>query len=98
MMTKASRVFRTALVILVVANADGCASYRTISAAERGTPKVFSGARLDVHAMLNNEYALRKFKTEPPLYPWFDLPFSLFADAMIFPLTSSAAVSEMIFE
>ena len=98
MITKASWVFCTAMVVLVVANAAGCASYRTISAAERGTPKLFSGARLDIHAILNDEYALRKFKTQPPPHPWLDLPFSLLADVMVFPLSSSAAAYEVMFE
>ena len=87
-----------AVVVTVMLCTVGCASYRTISTAERGTPLVFSGTRLNVHAMLHDDHGLRKFKTEPPAYPWIDLPFSFFLDAMVFPLSSSIALYEVVFE
>lgn len=76
----------------------GCASYRTISTAEPSTPKVFSGTRLDVHAILHNERGLRQFKTEPPLYPWLDLPFSVLLDMAVLPLSLSIALYQVVFE
>ena len=97
-MKNVAAIFVSAAVVTVMPGTVGCASYRTIATAERGTPKVFSGTRLDVQAILHNEYGLRKFKTEPPSYPWLDLPFSVFADMMVFPLSSSVAFYELIFE
>jgi len=97
-MKNAITIFVTAVVATVMLCTAGCASYRTISTAERGTPLVFSGTRLDVHAILHNDSGLKKFKTEPPSYPWLDLPFSFFVDAMVFHLTASFALYEAVFE
>ena len=85
------------LIVLSVAS-TGCATYRTISEAAPGSPKVFSGTRLDIDAMRDNEIGVRKFKVAPPPYPIVDLPFSLLLDTLIFPLTFSAAAHELIFE
>jgi uncharacterized protein YceK len=97
-MKSVSAIFVSAAVVIVMLGTVGCASYRTIAAAERGTPKVFSGTRLNVQAILHNEYGLRKFKAEPPSYPWLDLPFSVLVDMMVFPLSSSVAFYEVVFE
>ena len=97
-MKSVAAIFVRAAVVTVALCTMGCASYRTIATAEHGTPKIFSGTQLNVQAILHNEYGLRKFKTEPPSYPWLDLPFSVFADMMVFPLSSSAAFYEMMFE
>ena len=83
-------------VILLLSFLSGCATYRTISTAEQGSPKVLSGARLDVSAILGDELALRKFKTDPPRYPLVDLPFSIGLDAVILPLTARAATGEFL--
>ena len=82
--------------VLPLAFSSGCATYRTISTAEQGSPKVFSGARLDVSAVLGDEFGLRKFKTDPPRYPLVDLPFSIALDAAILPLTVRAATGEFL--
>jgi uncharacterized protein YceK len=97
-MKSVAAVFVSAAVVTAMLGTVGCASYRTIATAEHGTPKVFSGTRLDVQAILHNEYGLRKFKTEPPSYPWLDLPFSIFVDMMVVPLSFSAALYETMFE
>jgi uncharacterized protein YceK len=78
--------------------ATGCATYRTISEAVPGSPKVFSGTRLDINAIAGNEIGIRKFKVAPPPYPLVDLPFSLLLDTLILPLTLPVATSELLFE
>ena len=83
-------------VVLLLSLSSGCATYRTISTAEQGSPKVFSGARLDVSAILGDEFALRKFKADPPRYPLVDLPFSIALDTAILPLTVRAATGEFL--
>ena len=82
--------------VLPLAFSSGCATYRTISTAEQGSPKVFSGARLDVSAVLGDEFGLRKFKTDPPRYPLVDLPFSIALDTVILPLTVRAATGDFL--
>ena len=77
---------------------SGCATYRTISTAEQGSPKVFSGTRLDINAIRGDESALRKFKAEPPRYPLVDLPFSIGFDMAILSLTVPIATGEFLFK
>ena|SRR5438477_5267820 len=86
------------LAVLSLSLSPGCATYRTISTAEQGSPKVFSGARLDVSAILRDELALRKFKTDAPRYPLVDLPLSIGFDIAILPLTVPIATGELLFK
>jgi uncharacterized protein YceK len=89
---------KTGLVWLAVSLwVGGCATVTSIDSAEHGTPLVYSGVRLDLAAIADNESDLRKFKTVPPAYPWVDLPFSLVADTFIFPLSFGAASYEWLF-
>ena len=85
-----------AIVVLQLSFSSGCATYRTISKAEQGSPKVFSGTRLDVSAIRGDEIGLRKFKVDPPKYPLVDLPFSIGFDTAILPLTVRAATGEFL--
>jgi len=83
------------VAVLSLSLLSGCATYRTISAAEQGSPKVFSGTRLDVNAILGDEVALRKFKADPPRYPLVDLPLSIGFDIVVLPLTVPIATGEL---
>ncbi|TMH39193.1 MAG: YceK/YidQ family lipoprotein [Betaproteobacteria bacterium] len=85
-------------VVLLLSLSSGCATYRTISTAEQGSSKVFSGTRLNVSAILGDEVALRKFKADPPRYPLVDLPFSVGFDMAILPLTVPIATGELLFK
>ena len=96
---KIAKKATTSFVLIVLSVAStGCASYRTISEAVPGSPKVFSGTRLNINVITDNEIRVRKFKVVPPTYPLVDLPFSLFLDTLMFPLTLSVATYELIFE
>ena len=86
------------VAVLSLPLSSGCATYRTISTAEQGSPKVFSGTRLDVSAIWGDEVALRKFKADPPRYPLVDLPFSIGFDIAILPLTVPIATGELLFK
>ena len=85
-------------VVLLLSLSSGCATYRTISTAEQGSPKVFSGTRLDVSAIWGDEVALRKFKADPPRYPLVDLPLSIGFDIAILPLTVPIATGVLLFK
>jgi len=85
-------------VAVLLLSSTGCATYRTISKAEQGSPKVFSGTRLDVSAIRGDEVALRKFKADPPSYPLVDLPLSIGFDIAILPLTVPIATGELLFK
>ena len=84
--------------VVLLLSSTGCATYRTISTAEQGSPKVFSGTRLDVSAIRGDEVALRKFKADPPRYPLVDLPLSIGFDIAILPLTVPIAAGELLFK
>lgn len=75
---------------------SGCATYKTISAAKYGSssPLIYSGARLDIHAISDNRYQLKKFGVAPPKYPLLDLPASFVLDTLILPMTVSSVISE----
>jgi uncharacterized protein YceK len=75
----------------------GCATYRTVSAAEPGTPKLFSGTRLDLKAIDRDEHGAARFRAPPPNYPWLDLAFSAVVDTFILPLTFPVATYELLF-
>ncbi|MEK7303430.1 MAG: YceK/YidQ family lipoprotein [Pseudomonadota bacterium] len=88
---------KTGLVWLVAALwVSGCATVTSLDSAGRRGPLVYSGTRLDLAAMVGDEHGLRRFNTVPPAYPWLDLPFSLVADTVIFPLTFAKAGGEWL--
>ncbi len=93
--------FRTVfplLLIFFVVGLDGCATLRTMpSLATPEQPKVYSGTRLDFHAVSKNEEALKKFKAKSPEYPLIDFPFSALLDTFMLPLTFSVATYELFF-
>ena len=80
----------------------GCATLEAVSKAKQGSPKIYSGTRLDAHAINQNSEYLKNIKLEygisPPEHPWIDMPFSIVLDTAFFPLTSSVALYELIFE
>ena len=76
----------------------GCATYKSISAAQTGSPKILSGTRLNLTALNGNEYAMMKFRVGPPAYPLLDLPVSFIADMSVLPLTIPVAIYEWVFE
>ncbi len=66
--------------------------------ASPGSPKVYSGARLDYNAMTKDEEDLGKFKTTAPAYPLLDFPFSIVLDTIILFATIPVAAYEVVFE
>ena len=86
------------LLCFVTFNSYGCATVDTISNAKPGSPKFFSGTRLDVNALAGNKVAVRKFKVQPPAYPLLDLPASFILDLIIAPVTGGVALYEVIFD
>ena len=79
-----------------------CATIHSISAAKRDSPKVYSGTRIDVHALNHDTRYLdsiySRYGIRSPEYPGADLPFSFILDSFLFPLTSSVALYETVFD
>ena len=86
------------LLCLVTLHLNGCATVDTISNAKPGSPKFFSGTRLDINKLADNNVAIKKFNVQPPKYPLLDLPVSFILDLFIAPLTASVALYEVVFE
>ncbi len=61
------------MVIVLFSSVSGCATYTTISKATPGSPKIYSGTRLDIHAIAKDKLRLRiykkKYDVDPPEYP-----------------------------
>lgn len=92
--------FKFISILIVLAMAcllQGCATYSTISEAKPGSPKIYSGTRLDLNAMQGNEHALLKFNANPPKNPVLDLPFSFLFDTIMLPLSFSVSGYEALF-
>jgi uncharacterized protein YceK len=73
---------------------SGCATFKSLNAEVPLYERVFiySGTRLDWAALENDNVTVRKFKTEPPIYPLVDLPFSFAMDSVFLPLAISAEI------
>ncbi len=86
------------LLMTVFLLMNGCATYKTISVAKYGSssPRIYSGTRLDIYAISDNHYELKKFGVAPPKYPMLDLPVSFAVDTLILPMTASSVISEKL--
>lgn len=88
-----------ALVLLTA----GCATGRTVTHFTEGSPMVYSGTRLDVHAISANHQVLQTYKekygVEPPDHPRLDLPFSFLLDTLLlFPVVLPLVLYNAAFE
>jgi uncharacterized protein YceK len=75
------------LMVLLALQLTGCATARTLNAAQPGAPIVYSGTRLDLYAMNGGCCAKDRFGAEAPSYPNVDLPASALLDTLLLPLS-----------
>lgn len=98
-----TRMVRSIAKLLIVCGMliclGGCGTLRTVSAASLDDrPRVYSGTRLDYHAIVGNTECIEtKFKVKPPEHPVLDMPFSLVLDTIVFPLTYPVSLYEALF-
>jgi len=78
---------KSLLVLLAALQLGGCATARTLNAAQPGAPVVYSGTRLDLYAMQGGCCAMDRFGAEAPGYPGVDLPASALLDTLLLPLS-----------
>lgn len=98
-MSQTSRVWFLWIIVALAIVLQGCGTIRTMpSLATPEHPKVYSGARLDFHAIAKNEERLKQFKAESPKHPLIDFPFSLILDTVILPVTFPVATYEFFFD
>lgn len=75
----------TALLLMAVLLSSGCASVRTLDAAQAGAPVIYSGARLDWYSLQGGCYPVERFGAQAPKYAALDLPFSMLLDTLLLP-------------
>ncbi|MEN5094234.1 YceK/YidQ family lipoprotein [Pseudomonas protegens] len=75
------------LIMLAALQLGGCATVRTLNAAQPGAPVVYSGTRLDLYAMQGGCCAMDRFGADAPSYPGVDLPASALLDTLLLPLS-----------
>ena len=77
---------------LLVAGLSGCASVRTLDAAQPGAPVVYAGTRLDLYALGGGCCARARFGAEAPKHPGLDLAASALLDTLLLPLSLATAL------
>ncbi|MEE4693035.1 YceK/YidQ family lipoprotein [Pseudomonas alliivorans] len=80
------------LVIGLALVMTGCATARTLNAAEPGAPVVYAGTRLNLYALQGGCCATDRFGAEAPSYPGLDLPGSALLDTLLLPLSVLTAL------
>jgi uncharacterized protein YceK len=75
------------LLTLMALTLTGCATARTLDAAQPGAPVVYSGTRLDMYAINGGCCAKDHFGAEAPSWPSIDLPASTLLDTLLLPLS-----------
>ncbi|MDO7929124.1 YceK/YidQ family lipoprotein [Pseudomonas sp. KFB-139] len=83
-----SKILLIALALLMT----GCATVRTLDAAQPGAPVVYAGTRLDLYAMQGGCCEKDRFGDEAPEYPALDLPASALLDTLLLPLSVLTAL------
>ncbi len=68
----------------------GCATTRTLDAAQPGAPLIYAGTRLDWYALQGGCCPKERFGAEPPAYPALDLPASALLDTLLLPFALAA--------
>lgn len=73
------------LAVLTLLLTQGCASVRTLNAAQAAAPVIYSGTRLDWYSLQGSCYPVERFGAQAPKYAGLDLPFSLLLDTLLLP-------------
>ena len=74
-----------ALLLAAMLVSSGCASVRTLDAAQAGALVIYSGTRLDWYSLQGGCYSMQRFGAQAPKYAALDLPFSLLLDTLLLP-------------
>ena len=79
-----SKALITTLLVSIMLS-SGCASVRTLDAAQAGAPVIYSGTRLDWYSLQGGCYPVERFGAHAPKYAALDLPFSILLDTLLLP-------------
>ena len=84
-MISLNRKIVSSVLCVFVFLSSGCSTFNTLENAQMNSPKLYTGTRLNFHAINGNKIAMRKFNTEQPKYPLLDLPGSFVLDTIFLP-------------
>ena len=74
-----------AALLVSITLSSGCASVRTLDAAQAGAPVIYAGTRLDWYSLQGGCYPVERFGAHAPKYAALDLPFSALLDTLLLP-------------
>jgi uncharacterized protein YceK len=88
-------IFNTAILFLILTS-PGCGTILTASHFTIGSPKIYSGVRMDMDAMTTKPNVVRKkYNVDPLPFPMLDIPFSFLLDTiLILPMTLPLAIGD----
>lgn len=73
------------LILTTLVLTSGCASIRTLDAAQIDAPVIYSGTRLNWYSLQGGCYPVERFGAQPPKYAAVDLPLSFLLDTVLLP-------------
>ena len=76
---------RVMALLIAITLSSGCASVRTLDAAQAGAPVMYSGTRLDWYSLQGGCYPVERFGAQAPKYAALDLPLSFLLDTLLLP-------------
>jgi uncharacterized protein YceK len=88
--TQTAVVLRSSIAVVIALLATGCATLRTASNTDPGSPKIYGGTRLDIAALSYDRDQLEPFwryGIYEPRHPAADLPLSVVGDTILLPFT-----------
>ncbi len=78
--------------MLALLSLTGCATVRTLNAAQPDAPVVYAGTRLDWYSINGGCCPQARFGAEAPRYAALDLPASALLDTLLLPLSLATAL------
>ena len=81
-----------ALLVVLALHLTGCATARTLDAAQPNAPVVYAGTRLDWYSLNGGCCPVERFGAEAPRHAALDLPASALLDTLLLPFSLAAAL------
>ena len=86
-------------ILILILYLTACSTLQTTNHYTRNSPKLYSGTRMNIDAITQNEdYLVKKYNIVGPENPKLDLPFSFLFDTVILPVVLPVALFEVMFD
>lgn len=87
-----NRLLAASVLVLAMALSQGCATVRTLDAAQPGAPLVYAGTRLDWYSLSGGCCPQDRFGAQAPRHALLDLPASALLDTLLLPFSLATAL------